>query len=118
MAEQTSPLDTLLRQYILHYVAVDIRQSEAAALVAVGELFVIDAKQVHHGCLKIVYMDRVLGYIPGEVIRSAIADTRFNSPSRHPKTEGSSVMIASVFRFVFDVALSKNRASEFASPND
>lgn len=59
---QNFTLAPFLSQQLLHDLAVDIGQSIIAALEAVGELFVIETKEVHPGGLKVVDVDFVASH--------------------------------------------------------
>ena len=47
------------RQNFLHHISANIRQSEIATLEMVGQLRVIEAKQVKNGRVQIMHVDRV-----------------------------------------------------------
>ena len=83
-------------QNALNWIARYISQPVVAARVAVGELFVIDAKQVQDRGLKIVDMDRILGYVEAKIVGSPMNMTMFDATAGQPYTEGVWMMVATV----------------------
>ena len=51
-----------LSNQLLDHMSMDIGQAVVSTLEAVGQLFVIEAKQVHPCRLKVVNMDWIFGY--------------------------------------------------------
>src|SRR5688572_22906222 len=49
--------DQELRENLLHDAAMDIGEAEVAAIVAIGEFFVIEAEQVQDGGVEVVHVD-------------------------------------------------------------
>ena len=58
---------------VVNDVTVDVGQAEIAALVWVGEAFVVDAHEVEEGGMEVVNVDRVLGHIDAIVVGGTIA---------------------------------------------
>ena len=52
--------------------AVDVRQAEVAARIAVRELRVIEAEQVQQRRVQVVHVDLVLGRRESELVRRAV----------------------------------------------
>ena len=84
----------------------------------VGEAFVVDAKQVQQGGLKIMDVDGVLGGVHSKGVTGTIGDARLHAAAGHPSREGIGMMIAAPLLAVFHVALQKGRAAKFTAPND
>src|SRR4051812_43755666 len=57
-----------LREYVSHYVAMDVRQPEVAAAEAVREAFVVEAEQVQDGGVQIVDRADVLGGVHADLV--------------------------------------------------
>ena len=73
-----------------------IGQAETAALVEVGQAFVINAEQAQHRGVEIVNVDAVSGDVVTEVIRLAIDHAWLHSTSGQPGCETARMMIAPV----------------------
>src|SRR6266496_2587659 len=61
------------RDHFLDHLAVNVGQTEIAAVVAVGELFVIETEQVENGGVEIVNVDFVFHGAIAEFIGDAIS---------------------------------------------
>ena len=107
-----------LGENIVHHFAVYIGEAIPAALVFVGESFVVDAKQVQQGGLKVMDVNGVLGGVHTKGVAGTIGDARPHAAAGHPSREGVRVMIAAPLLAVFHVALQKGRAAKFTAPND
>ena len=57
---------------VLHDVAVDVGEAEVATGVAVGELLVIETKQVEDGGVQVVHVDLVLDGGESELVGRAV----------------------------------------------
>ena len=57
-------------EQFLHHLAVDIGQPEVAALVAVRQLGVIDAKEMQDCSLEVVDVNGILDDVIAEIVRS------------------------------------------------
>ena len=55
-----------------------------AALVAVGEFFMVDAEEVEDGGIEIVDVDRVLGDVVAPIVGLTVCDAAFYSTAGHP----------------------------------
>ena len=76
--------------------AVDIGEPVVAALVAIGQLLVIDAQLVQDGSLQVVDMDGILGDIDAVIVGLAVAHTATDSSASHPVAEAVGMMVAAV----------------------
>jgi hypothetical protein len=83
----------LLRQKRLHHFATHIRESEIAALEAVGELFVIKAELVEHRGVQILHGDFVLDGGIAELVGRAVDLTAFDAAAGHPHGEAFGMVI-------------------------
>ena len=97
---------------------MDVRQTEVAALEAVGEAFVVDAEEVQDGGLEVVDVDGMIDGVEAEVVGSAESEAGLDSAASYPDGEGIWMMIAAPAGSVVDVALNERRATEFAAPDD
>ena len=73
-----------------------VRQTEIASLVPVGQSFVIKAQTMQKCCMKIMDMDRVAHDVVTVLVRLTDHRTRLDSPTRHPHSETSTMMIPAV----------------------
>src|SRR3989442_23453 len=78
---------------VLHNAPMDVSEPEIAARVAVGEAFVIDAEKMEDGRMEIVYVNRMLGHIDAELVRTAVSHSTLDATTREHHREGSVVMI-------------------------
>ena len=100
-------------------VAVDVGQAEVAAVVAVGEPFVIQAQEVEDGGVEIVMRDAVLDGVHAEFVGGAVGDATLDAAARHP--HGEAVMVVAAAEGCFGqrpVRLLKRRAAELGGPDD
>ena len=103
----------------MHDIAVDVGQAEVAAVVAEGELFVIQAQQVEDGGVEIVMRDAVLDGVHAELVGGAVGDPRLDATARHPHGEAVMVMAAAEGCFCKRlIRLLKRRATELSGPDD
>src|SRR5437868_13614483 len=92
--------------------AVYIRQAEVAAAVAVGELFVVDARLVEDSGPEVVDgADLVYGVV-AEVVGGAVDRAAFDAAACQPDTEAVGVVVAAVG------ALGERGATELPGPDD
>ena len=75
-------------------VAVDVGQAEVAAVVAVGEPFVIETQEVEDGGVEIVMRDAVLDGVHAEFVGGAVGDPPLDAAARHPHGEAVMVVAA------------------------
>lgn len=101
--------------HVINDMAVNIREPESSTLISIRQKLVIDAQQMHHCCLPIVNMDSITNDVPCVGTRFAILEAWFHASARHPDAEGASMVVASMFLFVVDVALAKNGSTKFAT---
>ena len=62
----------ILGDPILDHLSGHVGQPEVAALKTVGESFVVDAKEVKHGCVQVVGMDGFVFDSPTDLVGPAI----------------------------------------------
>ena len=79
----------------LHNPTMHISQAVLAPLELVGESLVMDPHEMQDGCLKIVYMDRILGDVESKFIGGAMHVAGLHAAARHPKGEPVGMVIAS-----------------------
>jgi hypothetical protein len=85
-----------LRQQRLYDLTMNIGQAIASALVLEGQFFVINAHQVHNGCLKIVDMHRVFLDVIAKIVGLTKHKTLFHPGSCHPNRVAARVMVAAI----------------------
>jgi hypothetical protein len=73
-----------LSQNLFHHVAVDVGEAEVAALVAVGEPFVVDAELVQDGGLQVVDMHWIFGDVDAVVVGLAIGHSAAHAANNQP----------------------------------
>src|SRR5213593_782271 len=76
------------------HVAVDIRESEIAAIVAIGELFVIEAEQVQDGGVQVMNMDLVFHRAIAEFIGGPEGLAAPDATAGQPNAKRPAVMVA------------------------
>ena len=91
--------------------AVNIREPAVAAIVAEGEFFVVDPKQVQNRGVKIVTIGPVLRRFPRPLVTLTIRHTTFNTCSRKPGHRGTRVVVPSC------CTLCKRLSTEFSTPH-
>lgn len=84
-----------LRQDGLDNVSSDVGEAEAAAVVGVGELFVVEAKLVKDGGVDVVDVGFVDGGVMADFIGLPVAHPPLDSSACHPGGEAMRIMIAS-----------------------
>ena len=108
-----------LRDDVVHDVAVNVRQAELAPLMAIGQSFVIDAKEVEAGGVEVVDVDFVFDNTETKLISGAMGRSSFDAATGHPNAEALLMVIAAWggFRSCAGVVLlNHGRAAKFASP--
>ena len=73
-----------------------IGQAEAAALVEVGQAFVVNAQQAQHRGVEVVNVDTALRDVVTEIVRLAIDETGLHAATGHPRREAARMMVAPV----------------------
>ena len=96
---------------------VHVGQSEVAALVLIGEAFVVDPEKMHQSSVKVMHMHSVLLEIVSIFISDAMAVARIHTPTGHPSSKATRVMIPTKIRFSH-LALAIVGAPKFTSPNN
>lgn len=76
---------------------MNVGEPVVAALVAIGELFVVDAHQVHDGGIQVMHMHRILGDVVAKIVGFSVANSTLNTPASHPYRETSRMMITPIF---------------------
>ncbi len=95
--------------------AVNVGETELAALVTVREGFVIDAAEVHDGGLHIMHMHRVFGDVPCEIVSLAVGRAAADSASGKPHRIGAPEVIAAAG--FCGIPLTEGSPSELAAPH-
>src|SRR6187549_2266599 len=96
LAERQRDAGTVLCQNPANDVPVDVGQTEVAAGVAVGQLFVIETQQMQDGCVQIVNVDRGFDGVPAIFVRCSIGHSAFVSSTGQPHGEAEGMMIAAI----------------------
>lgn len=73
-----------------------IGQPEAAALVEIGQAFVINAQQAQHGSVEVVHVDAAFGDVVTEIVRLAIDQAGLHAATGHPRGETARMMVTPV----------------------
>lgn len=94
---------------------MNVCQTKTAALVWIGQLFVIDAHHVQDGGLPIVNVNTLFDHIPTIITGLAILVTGLHPATGHPQTESAAMMVAAITFFVVDISLAENGSAEFAA---
>jgi hypothetical protein len=100
-------------EQFVDYFAGDVGEAEIAALEAVSQFGVIEAKQFEQGGVEIMDMDLIGGGVEPEFVRFAQGDARFDTATGHPHGEAIGMMIAAIIS-----ALDHGSAAEFAAPHN
>ena len=58
---------------------MDIRESAFSSIVIIAELLVIYAQEVQHGCVQIIYRNRIFLRLVSEFVRRAVTEPAFHS---------------------------------------
>src|SRR5262245_53401102 len=99
--------------HFAHHVAVDVRQTEIAALIAIGQAQVVEANQVQDGGMKVMDADAVLGGAVADLVGGAVGVAGLDASAGHPIREGVRVMVSAGA-----AALHERQAAELAAPDD
>ena len=87
-----------LSQNLLHHVPFDVRQSEIAALVVVGQARVIEPEQVQDRRLQVVDVNGVLDRFHTEVVGLAQVQSRLDAGAGQPDGERGAEVVAAQLR--------------------
>src|SRR6185295_17880131 len=82
------------RQHLRHDFARHVGQAEVAALITVGEMFVIEAEEMKNRRVEIVDVDRLFRDAPADFVRLADDLSALHPAARHPDAVGKGMMIA------------------------
>ena len=103
----------MLRTQFFHNFAKDIGKTEVAALKTVGQLGVVEPKELKHGRMQVMDVDFVAGCVETEFIGLAESDAWFDAAASQPHGETVRMMIPPVI-----AALNHGCAAEFSTPDD
>lgn len=95
---------------------MNIGQAEIATLVAIRQLFVIDAELMKNRRLKVMNMHRIFNHVDAVFIGGAVGVASLHSAAGHPIGKTIGMMVASVDRFG-QLALAVDGPSEFSAPD-
>ena len=101
-----------LRDDVLYHMSVHVCQSAIDAVVADGELFVVDAEEVHRGGVEVVAVDGVGRGFVGPDVAFAVGGAAFDAATGHPGSERGGVVIAA------RAPLAARHAAELGGPDD
>ena len=101
-------------QHRLDNLACDIRQPKIAAIVAIGQSFVIDAEQVQDGRVQVVDADSIDHGLEADFIRLTMVDAAANAGAGEPGGERVRIVVAARL----GVFLRQRQPTEFTSPDD
>ncbi len=90
-----------------------VGQPEVAALVAVGQPGMIEAKQMQDRGVQVMHVDSVLDDIESEFVRFAEHESRLDSAAGQPHREGIGMMVPAIV-----APLHHGCAAEFPAPDD
>src|SRR5258706_10587294 len=77
----TNPSRRVLGYYWSCNLPIDIRQTEVAARVTVGQPLVVDSQQVEDSCMEIVHVRGVFDHVQAEIIRRPVSHPALYAPS-------------------------------------
>ena len=95
-----------------------VGQPVVSALEAVGQLFMIEAEQVHDGCLQVVDMNPVFDNTETEFVGLAVIEAGFGTTTSEPHRVAIGVMVTSEDFAFRSPSFPKWSSSEFAAPDD
>ena len=81
-------------QPVSNHSAVDVSQAEVAAAVAVGEPRVVEAEEVEHRGLQVVYVHRFFNRFEPEFVGRSIHGATLHAAAGHPYGESVMVVVA------------------------
>ena len=76
----------------------------------------VDAHQVHDGCLEIMNMNAVRCDIISDIVGLSVGEACFNSTARHPISKTAGMMVTAVGR-IPKLTLTVSGSSKLASPD-
>ena len=92
--------------------AMDIGQAAINAVLADGELFVVDPQQVQHGGVQIVAVRLALLGLIAPVVTAAMGHARLDAGAPEPGHKAAPIMVAA------DARLCERGPTKFGSPHD
>ena len=75
----------------------DVRQPKAAAVIFVGQAFVIHAQQMQNRGMQVVEVDSILHGLVPDFIGVPVTDSAFDATTGQPRAEVVRVMVAARF---------------------
>src|SRR5258706_16208880 len=90
---------------------MDIGQAPIGAIVAEGQFFVVDPKQVKNGGMEIVAIGFVFNGSPGPFVAFTVSESGLEARASHPGDESTAVVIAP------NAALAERYPPKFPGPN-
>ena len=90
-----------------------IRQPEVASGVAVGELLMVDSKEVQHGGMKIVNVHGIVLHVHTELVGGSVGQASFHTTTGKQIGKGRTVMIPPWLRIL--LSLGKGRPPKLAT---
>ena len=109
--ERRNKINRHLGQYRFDALPFHIRQPITAAVVEIGQSFMVQPKQVEHGRMKVVNAHPVLHGFVTYLIRRAKAHTAFDARASEPNQKTMRVVVASLPPFA------DGHAPEFPAPD-
>src|SRR5262245_24697770 len=100
-----------LRQDLFDHSPMDIGKAVVATAVAVGQLLVVQAKQVEHGGVEVVVVNWVIHCLCAGFIGGADALAALDARACHPHAEAARIVAATVG------SLGLRSTAEFTAPN-
>src|SRR4051794_34289375 len=92
--------------------SMHISQTAIDAILANGQLLVIDAKQVEHGRVKVVAVGFIFRRLVSPVIAAPVGDAGLDAGAPKPRHETAAIVIAP------DRALREGGAAKLSAPDD
>src|SRR5437588_12879047 len=89
----TSVLGRASGENIVNDVPVDVGEAAVYAVVAEGQLFVVDAEQVENGGVEVVAVGRRYSF-PGPLIAFTVGDATLDACSGKPGDERAAIVVA------------------------
>src|SRR5687767_9551173 len=115
-AAETRGTRAASRKDSLHDGADIVGQQEVAAVGAVGQSGVIEAKQLEHRRVQVVDVHLVVHGLLAEIVGGAVDGAALDAAPGEPDAERVVVVIAT--GSVVAIAVARGGAAEFASPDD
>lgn len=88
-----------------------------AALEPMGQTSVIDTHEMQDGRIQIMGMNGILYHVVTIIVRRAICQAAFQSPTCHPEAIATAMLIAAEIRTA-EISLRVNRSAKLPAPND